>query len=387
MKPVTGSAIPAKLRFAPLALAVAGLLALTACSGSPAAQVAKTTGGMTAGQAQAAAANPSIDQGTSLHGLAAPDLHLVNQFGQRVSLSRFRGKVIILAFTDSECTTICPLTTVSMVEAKDLLGAAGQQVQLLGVDANPDATKVANVKAYSAAHSMTNAWDFLTGSLPQLRASWKAYHIAVQIENGDIDHTPALYVIDARGREQKLYLTTMAYTSVSQSAEILAQEVSSLLPSHPKLKSQQSLAQIKGLGPASAAVLPSVGSGQVTIGPGHAHLLVFFTTWLTETSDLRGHLLALNQYVAAARRSGLPALTAVDEASTEPSLGSAAAYLHGLKQRPDYPVALDTTGRLADGYAVQDQPWLVLTSAAGKIVWKHDGWVPVKTLLAAARRA
>ncbi len=54
-----------------------------------------------------------------------------------MALSQFRGKVVILAFVDSQCTTVCPLTTVSMLEAKQLLGAAGRDVQLLGVDANP----------------------------------------------------------------------------------------------------------------------------------------------------------------------------------------------------------------------------------------------------------
>ncbi len=31
---------------------------------------------------------------------------------------------------------------------------------------------------------MVNQWDFLTGSLAQLQATWKAYHIYVQIEQG-----------------------------------------------------------------------------------------------------------------------------------------------------------------------------------------------------------
>jgi cytochrome oxidase Cu insertion factor (SCO1/SenC/PrrC family) len=80
---------------------------------------------------------------------------------------------------------------------------------------------------------MVNQWDFLTGTLPQLKNTWSAYHIAVQIESGQIDHTPALYVIDAAGKLRKVYLTQMAYDSIGQSAQILAQEVSSLLPSHP----------------------------------------------------------------------------------------------------------------------------------------------------------
>jgi cytochrome oxidase Cu insertion factor (SCO1/SenC/PrrC family) len=364
---------------------LAGLLAVAACSAS--AGTVHVASQASTGQARAEAANPDLDPGTSLGGLTAPGFRLVNQFGQPMSLSQFRGKVVILAFTDSECTTICPLTTVSMVEAKDLLGAAGDQVQLLGVDANPAATSVGDVMAYSRAHGMVNQWDFLTGSPAQLQAVWKAYHIYVQIEKGQVDHTPALYVIDQRGREQKIYLTTMAYASVGQEAQVLAEEAASLLPGHPRLASQRSLAYIGGIAPSSRAVLPAVPAGTVTFGPGRPHLIIFFATWLTETSDLRAELIALSGYARAEGRDGLPPLAAVDEAATEPSPGAARAYLNQLGGPLGYPVALDTAGRLADGYGVQDQPWYVLTSASGRIVWQHDGWLPIPALMAAARKA
>src|SRR5271157_6249627 len=102
--------------------------------------------------AAAAEMNPNLDLGSSLGAHPAPDIKLVNQFGQPMSLSQFRGKVVMLSFEDSECTTVCPLTTQSMLQAKQLLGAAGNQVQLLGIDANPDATRVADVLSYSRAH-------------------------------------------------------------------------------------------------------------------------------------------------------------------------------------------------------------------------------------------
>jgi hypothetical protein len=234
---------------------------------------------------------------------------------------------------------------------------------------------------------MVSQWDFLTGSRAQLRAVWQAYHVYVQIQAGQIDHTPALFVIDQRGREQKLYLTQMAYASVGQQAQVLAEEAASLLPGHPRLASQRSLAYIGGLAPTSRAVLPAVHGGSVTLGPGRPHLLVFFATWLAETTDLRARLTALSRYARAARRGKLPRLVAVDEAVTEPSPDAARAYLQRLGKPLGYPVALDTSGRLADGYGVADQPWYVLTSASGKIVWKHDGWLPVAALEAAARRA
>lgn len=363
-------------------LAVAALL-VTACAGS----AANTSPGAGTGAAQsgAAAANPALDPGSSLGGVPAPDFRLVNQFGQPMSLHQFRGKVVILAFADSQCTTVCPLTTMSMVEARQLLGAAGGQVQLLGVDANPRAISVADVMAYSRAHGMVNQWDFLTGTPAQLTAVWRSYHIAVQIQRGLIDHTPALLVIDPQGRERTIYLTQMNYASIRQAALILAAQAASLLPGHPRVAGQQSLAHIAGLGPGSRVTLPALPSGSVGLGPGRAHLVVFFATWLAETSDLRSHLLGLNRYARAARQARLPGLVAVDEMATEPSATAVTGYLRRLGPM-DYPVAADTAGRLADGYGVQDQPWFALVSASGRIVWKHDGWLPVPALLAGAGR-
>ena len=371
------------------AAALGVLVALAGCGGVTASSGSGSPGGMQADpDSSAAQMNPNLDLGSSLGSQPAPDIKLVNQFGQPMSLSQFRGKVVMLGFEDSQCTTVCPLTTQSMLQAKQLLGAAGSQVQLLGVDANPDATSVADVLSYSRAHGLVNQWDFLTGSLAQLKAVWKAYHIDVQIEQGQIDHTPALFVIDGQGREQKLYLTQMAYSSVTQSAQVLADELSSLLPGHPHVASQESLASITMQAPAEHVSLPSATSdAKVPLGPGSPHLVMFFATWLSEVSDLKSELTDGNAYATAARKDGLPPLVAVDETVVEPSAQAVRTYLTSLGTPLTYPVALDTTGQLADGYGVQDQPWLALVSASGKIIWSHDGWLSPSALTAAVHHA
>ncbi|HVT68658.1 MAG TPA: SCO family protein [Trebonia sp.] len=371
-------------------LAVSAALAVAGCSSASSQPASSSPAGPANPASAAAMENPNLDLGTSLDNKPAPAIKLVNQFGQSMSLSQFRGRVVVLSFEDSECTTVCPLTTQAMVLAKELLGKAGDSVQLLGVDANPDAIKVSDVMAYSRVHGMVNQWDFLTGSLAQLKSVWKSYDIAVQIEQGQIDHTPALYVVDQQGRLQKVYLTQMAYSSVTQSAQVLASEVAGLLPSHPKLSSVESLAAIPGQSPADSVSLPAAapaaggtGASTVPLGPGKPRLVVFFATWLTETSDLNAELTGLNAYVKAAAGKHLPALTAVDETVTEPSKAAVTSYLQKLGPL-SYPVALDETGRVADGYGVQDQPWLELVNAAGKVTWQHDGWVPLGTLEQAA---
>src|ERR1700722_9077351 len=278
-------------------LAVAAALAVAGCSssGSSASGASSQSSGAqssTSANSDAAMENPNLDLGSSVGDKPAPGLTLVNQFGQQMSLSQFRGKVVMLSFEDSECTTVCPLTTQSMVLAKELLGKAGTSVQLLGVDANPDAIKVADVMDYSRVHGMINQWDSLT---------------------------------------------QMAYSSVTQSAQVLATEVASLLPSHPKLKSLESLGTIPAQTPAATVSLPAAGgtapatAGTVTLGPGQARLVVFFATWLTETSDLNSELASLNSYAKAAAGKRLPALTVVDETVTEPSAAAVTSYLHPLR--------------------------------------------------------
>src|SRR5258707_4886340 len=94
---------------------LAGLSGLAGCgTGSGPAAGSQATGfratGSQAASSQAAAMNPNLDPGTSLGARPAPDIRLVNQFGQPMSLSQFRGKVVVLSFAHSRCTTVFPLT-------------------------------------------------------------------------------------------------------------------------------------------------------------------------------------------------------------------------------------------------------------------------------------
>ena len=360
-------------------MAAAALLAGCSSSGSPASGAQGGGGSSNI----AAEQNPNLDLGNSVGG-PAPDFRLTNQFGQPMSLSQFRGKVTVLSFDDAKCTDVCPLTSESQLLAKEYLGKAGENVQLLGVDANPTASKVSDVMSYTRAHGMTNQWDFLTGSSAQLKKIFKAYHVADLVQDGDIEHTPAVYVISQQGKLEKLYVTQMAYDSVGQSAQVIAQEISSLLPGHPKLASRQSLATVTPYAPGTPVSLPSaVGGPAVALGGRKERLVVFFATWLDYVSDLKGELTSLNSYASAASSRHLPPLTAVDETSTEPSALAVKSYL-AKAGKLRYPVALDPTGRLADGYQVQDQPWLALVSSSGKITWSHDGWLPVSQIEKAA---
>ena len=132
--------------------------------------------------------------------------------------------------------------------------------------------------------------------------------------------------------------------------------------------------------------LPREGGGSVRLGPGSGpHLVLFFDTWETEVTDLSKQLEALNRYQATAKQKGLPPLVAIDEAGVEASPQALPRFLHDLPQPLSYPVAVDHGGTVADGYRVQDSPWIELVSASGRFLFYEDlavkGWPTLPELL------
>lgn len=373
-----------RIRKGPVIAAVAVLVALVILA-------TVISGNSTNSSGSALAFSPTLDPGTQLPRRTAPDFTLTDQFDKPVSLSSFRGKVVMLAFNDAECTTICPLTTTAMVDARRMLGSAGSKVALLGVDANPDATSVKDVRSYSELHGMTHSWDFGTGSSDQLERVWKDYHVAVEIEAGQIDHTPALYMISPQGKLERLYLTQMSYSSISQEAQLLAREASKLLPGHPAVHSHLSYTSVPSITPTEHKTLPLVSRGSVKLGPGSPRLLLFFASWDQQVMDLKSHLEALNAYASEAKAGKLPQLVAVDEGTVEPNASALPHLLTQLHTPLAYPVAVDASGRLADGYGVQDEPWLVLVSRTGAPLWYEDipnaGWLTSSALMTQVRAA
>ena len=327
-------------------------------------------------------ANPNLDPGLTLSAVA-PGFTLTDQFGQPVSLSSFRGKVVILAFNDAECTTICPLTTAALVDAKDMLGAAASQVQLVGVDANPKATEVEDVLSYSQLHGMTYQWQYLTGSLAQLQSVWKAYSVGVTISQNQTDHEPAIFVINQQGRLAKLYLTQLAYSAVRAARAA------------PRQRGLQPAAQPSG--GALAPVLrhdqrhqpghrqhPALGRRRVRqprprpARPGQPAAVPVLRDLGPGDHDPRRPARHAQRLPVRRGAAGLPGLTAIDEGGVEPSASALPGFLATLRQPLSYPVAIDGSGQVADGYGVQGVPWFVLTSADGKVIWSWEvsisGW-------------
>jgi cytochrome oxidase Cu insertion factor (SCO1/SenC/PrrC family) len=160
-------------------------------------------------QATVPANNNYAIAGFPLSGRTAPDFQLTNQFNQPVTLASLRGHEVVLAFIDSRCTTLCPLTAEILYNAKShLTSSEASQIELIAINANPIATSIPVIQDWSIKHGMLHQWQFLTGSTKQLKTIYQQYDVADQVSSdGAAIHDPATFIIDANGNEQLFYET------------------------------------------------------------------------------------------------------------------------------------------------------------------------------------
>jgi cytochrome oxidase Cu insertion factor (SCO1/SenC/PrrC family) len=138
----------------------------------------------------------------------ASNFTLVDQAGKSVSLSQFRGKTVLLAFMDSRCTQVCPVEAQEFLLAEKDLGRRARDVVFVGVNVNPHANSVADVRRFTAQHGLSTLknWYFLTGSLAQLVPVWRAYGIEVIVSKNakQTAHSSYVYFLNPLGRERFL---------------------------------------------------------------------------------------------------------------------------------------------------------------------------------------
>jgi cytochrome oxidase Cu insertion factor (SCO1/SenC/PrrC family) len=137
----------------------------------------------------------------------APAFQLTNQHGRPVSLASLHGKVVLLTFLDPVCTSDCPLIAQEFKQADQLLGRQARQVELVAVVTNPVYNQLAYTRAFDQHEQLTGLpnWQYLTGSVAQLKKVWRQYGIAAQIlpAGGMIGHSDLAYVIDRSGRTRQ----------------------------------------------------------------------------------------------------------------------------------------------------------------------------------------
>lgn len=141
----------------------------------------------------------------------APNFTLTNYDGSSVSLASLRGRPIVLAFLDPVCYDTCPLFAQEMVSADSQLGSQAGKVALVAVVANPLFHSLAETKAFTDSHSLSQYrnWYYLTGSLSQLKSIWSNYDELVGVNpEGMVVHSQQFIFITTSGRESSILLNS-----------------------------------------------------------------------------------------------------------------------------------------------------------------------------------
>ena len=147
---------------------------------------------------------------------------LRDQNGHLFSLASLRGRPVAIEFFDSHCKQECPLAGRALAAAERPLPRAKRPV-LVVVSVNPLDTPASTRAAITAwGLGAVAPWYWLRGSRAQLAPVWRAYHIFVAPEKGDIVHTEALYLLDRRGDERSGYLYPYIPARVGHDMRILA---------------------------------------------------------------------------------------------------------------------------------------------------------------------
>jgi protein SCO1/2 len=124
--------------------------------------------------------------------------------GEPVSLSAYRGQVVVLAFLYSTCGATCILIAQQIRGALDELG--GDPVPVLIVSADPAADTPASVNRFLAQVSLTGRVHYLTGSKAQLRGVWHAYGaIPASAGRAAFADSASVFLIDTSGNERVLF--------------------------------------------------------------------------------------------------------------------------------------------------------------------------------------
>jgi protein SCO1/2 len=148
----------------------------------------------------ASASSSPFDGPAMPPGLHAAGFSLSDQRGQRVTLSRYRGKVVVLTFIHSHCHDACPLMVEQIKGALNELPDSGKSVPAIGISVAPSEDTRASRGRFLAKHEVTGRLAFLSGSVAALRRIWRAY--AMEPVTPKIDHSTFVLLIDKRGIER-----------------------------------------------------------------------------------------------------------------------------------------------------------------------------------------
>jgi protein SCO1/2 len=136
----------------------------------------------------------------------APEFSVRGSDGGTLTLSRYRGKVVLLGFGYTSCPNVCPATLAVLALAYRKLGALGAHVQVIYLTVDPERDSAERLKQYLA--SFDPSFVGGTGTALQMAAVRKSYGVtAEKLGTGKdyaVAHSSFVYLITPEGKLRAL---------------------------------------------------------------------------------------------------------------------------------------------------------------------------------------
>lgn len=136
-------------------------------------------------------------------GAAVGEHALYDRAGNRVMLSSYLGKPLLVSFVYTGCTQVCPLTTKmlanAVANAQRALGGGRFQVLTIGFNLPYD-TPAAMADFARRLGVSSPDWDFMTADAASVARLAREFGFDFRATAGGFDHITQLTLVDGRGR-------------------------------------------------------------------------------------------------------------------------------------------------------------------------------------------
>jgi protein SCO1/2 len=148
------------------------------------------------------AAAPALKAGVFMPVMPAPEFTLHASDGGGLSLTHFRGKVVLLAFGFTSCGEVCPITLATLADVRRKLGPDATDLQVVYVTVDPQRDDATRMHKYLATFDPTFVGG--TGTPAEIDAVRKLYGISAEKHmypdgKDAIAHSSSVFIIDRAG--------------------------------------------------------------------------------------------------------------------------------------------------------------------------------------------
>lgn len=131
---------------------------------------------------------------------AAPELSLVDQFGDTITLARFAGRPVVVTFAFAHCETVCPLVVSDVLLATSRVPERDAAVLIVTLD--PWRDTPSRLPSMAEAWGASAATHVLSGEpavVERVLNAWRIPRVRNE-KTGDLVHPTMVYVVSPDGR-------------------------------------------------------------------------------------------------------------------------------------------------------------------------------------------